>query len=233
MTQTCQTFGLADPSLTKSQTLRYLILLQPSGYSSTLVQSTPSVTETKSPKIDTPSQHSERNALISTCKRRMSLLRNKGSKRSGTILHAVPETTACTTALHDDKRDTTAAAYQNVSSRSQIASASNASPTLTHNDPSGWTRNKSGSPISLGQPFQFEELKSVLSTISLPRKPGEVTTQRRHQSQRYRSSSLAEFASVHSQPCRSSKVPASTSQQLPSKATMYTMCHLHLRVARL
>jgi hypothetical protein len=167
MTQTCQTFGLADPSLTRSQNLRYLILLQPSDRSCSLVQSTPPVTETQSHKIGIPHQRSERNALISTYKRRMSLLRNKGSKRSGTILHAVPETTACATALHDDKRDTTAAAYQDVSSRSQIASASNASPTLTHNDLSGRTRSKNGSPISLGQPFQFEELKSVLSNTSL------------------------------------------------------------------
>jgi hypothetical protein len=205
MTQTCQTFGLADPSLTKSQTLRYLILLQPSGYSSTSVQSTPSVTETKSPKIDTPSQHSERNALISTCKRRMSLLRNKGSKRSGTILHAVPETTACTTALHDDKRDTTAAAYQNVSSRSQIASASNASPTLTHNDPSGWTRNKNGSPISLGQPFQFEELKSVLSNTS-PKgaigtyKHGKIQWRQREHNQPTKETRRSHYAAQTSKP---------------------------------
>jgi hypothetical protein len=167
MTQTCQTFGLADPSFTKSKTLRYLILLQPSDRSCSLVQPTSPVTETKSPKIGTPSQGSERNALISTCKRRMSLLRNKGSKRSGTILHAVPETTACTTALHDDKRDTTAAAYQDVSSGSQTATASNTSPALTHNDASVGTRSKIESLTSLGQPFQVKDLKSVLSNTSL------------------------------------------------------------------
>lgn len=167
MIQPCQSLGFDDPSSTKPLTVQRLILSHSSDLSCSLVYSTPLVTGIKSPKIGTPPQSSKRNALVTTSKR-MSLLRNKGSKKSGTILHAVPENTACTTALHDDERDTTAVAHQDVSNRSQIRSASNMSPTLTNTDSSiCWTRSKDGSPISLVQPIQIKELKSVLSNASL------------------------------------------------------------------
>jgi hypothetical protein len=167
MTKTHQTFGFEDASVTKPSPHRSTVILHSPRLRCNLVHSKVEEKDTRSPRIATQSQSPKGNVLISTCRRSMSLLRIKDSKKSGTILHAVPGTTSYATTLLYDQRDTTAQGYQNASCKAQVASA-NTSPTLT-SDNASTTRSQSrnGSPASLNQPFHPRELKTFLSNTSL------------------------------------------------------------------
>jgi hypothetical protein len=169
MTQTCQTSGSDDPSIPKPFSLPHLIPLMSTDRSCSLVHHKPQETATLSPKIDTQSHSSKRNALISTSKRRMSLLKNKGTKKSATILHAVPEATEASysPALLSDQRDTTAHNRNHVSSRSKVQPANHASPSVPYRDSSSPRTQSNPSPVLSSKCSQIEELKSALSNSSL------------------------------------------------------------------
>ncbi|KAH8730434.1 hypothetical protein GQ44DRAFT_768207 [Phaeosphaeriaceae sp. PMI808] len=128
-TKVSQSSGSHEPVITQS--LLLLILLQPSSPPCNLNLTPPRGSNVTQNTNDILSQNSKRNALITTSKRRMALLKNKGAKKSVTILHAVPETTASVTAPLPDQRDTTA---KQVSSKTQIAlnNQSPLSPTYYH-----------------------------------------------------------------------------------------------------
>lgn len=71
-------------------------------------------------------------------KRRMSFQRLRSSKKSGTVLRAVPETTDCESALLADERDTSTSTHQAKSCKS--ASSSPALSSISENASSqGWT----------------------------------------------------------------------------------------------
>ncbi|KAH4018872.1 hypothetical protein HBI09_190690 [Parastagonospora nodorum] len=167
MSETCQMFESENAAPTKSPPLQHLILLQSSDRPYSLASLKVQATETKSSRIRTSWQSPKENVLISTCKRRMSSLKKRGYRRSGTILHAVPGTTACATALICDEQDMTALQHQDVGSRSKATSA-NTSPTLTSSNTSATgTSRGNGSPATSNQPFQPKELKAYLSNKSL------------------------------------------------------------------
>lgn len=72
--------------------------------------------------------------------RRMSFQRLRSSKKSGTVLRAVPETTACGSALLADERDMPTSTYQAKTCRS--ASSSPALLSISENESSqGWTKD--------------------------------------------------------------------------------------------
>jgi hypothetical protein len=132
--------------------------------SCSLVQHTHQETETIASKIDAQSHNSKSNALIKT-KSKMSLLKNKGTKKSATILHAVPEASeAPNTAPPSGQRDTAAHTCEHVSSRSKVQSANYAS---SYNDTSPSTMQNTPSPVLSSTRTPIAELKSVLSNASL------------------------------------------------------------------
>ncbi|KAF2036099.1 hypothetical protein EK21DRAFT_53063 [Setomelanomma holmii] len=156
-----------EPSTTKLLALQPLVLVQSTAdRSCSLNLLPPQVTKTSKFKTGQDSPTSLRNASIGREKRRMSLLRNKGTKKSATILHAVPEPTACEPGLLTDQRDTTTQACQDVS-KSQPSSGTQPSTSPTCKDISkSRLRNSSStqSPIKSGP---VDDLKSVLSNTSL------------------------------------------------------------------
>lgn len=75
----------------------------------------------------------------------MSFQRLRGSKKAGTVLHAVPETTECDPALLADKRDTATSTHQAKSCKS--ASSSPALSSISENEASqGWLQHNTTSP---------------------------------------------------------------------------------------
>lgn len=166
MSETCQTFGSDNAVLTKSPPHQHLILPQSSDCPNSMASCKAQETETKSYRIRTSWQSPKGNALISTCKRRMSLLKDKGYGRSVTILHAVPGTTACATALMCHEQDTAAPQHKDFSSRSRPTST-DTSPTSTSSNASATrTSSANGSPATPKLPFQPKEFRAYLSSKS-------------------------------------------------------------------
>jgi hypothetical protein len=164
--QVCPTAGSDQPSTAKLLPFQHLILLQTSCPFHDLPL--PPFEETEIVPARIEEQSSRRHALITTSKKRMSLLRNKGTKKSATILHAVPETTTCATALHSDKRDTTAQADQYVSNASQVVSCYYASASRLNSQtssPKTPTSNVNACSSSTLSPIG--ETKSTSSCTSL------------------------------------------------------------------
>ncbi|KAH7075915.1 hypothetical protein BKA63DRAFT_413527 [Paraphoma chrysanthemicola] len=166
-THASQVLGSHKPSTTKLLCLQHVVLLHSTTdrpCSSNLLP--PQVEQTSDSEIRKDLPSPERDASVGRRKRRMSLLRNNGSKKSATILHAVPETT-CDTGLLTDQRDTTTYACQDVRSKSQPLSGSQPSTSPTYKDISrSRTRGSSAtqSPIKSGA---VDDLKSVFSNSSL------------------------------------------------------------------
>jgi hypothetical protein len=78
-------------------------------------------------------------------KKRMSFQRLRGSKKAGTVLHAVPETKECDPALLADKRDMSTSTHQTKSCKS--ASSSPALSSISENEASqGWLQHNTTSP---------------------------------------------------------------------------------------
>lgn len=167
MSKTRQTFGSDNAAPTKSLPLQHLILLQSSDRPHSLASLEVQEKETKSPRKRTSWQSPKENVLISTYKRRMSSLKNKDSRRSGTILHAVPGTTACATTLICNEQDTTALQHQDIVNKSKAISP-NTSPTSTSGNASATgTSRGNGNPATSNQPFEPMELKAYLGNKSL------------------------------------------------------------------
>jgi hypothetical protein len=164
MCQTCQTSGSDDPSIPKPSSFPHPMLQMSTDSSCSLVQHTPQEPETSLPKIDIQLHSSKRNALISTSKRKMSLLKSKGTKKSATILRAVPQSPE---APFSDPRGPAAHSCEHVSSRSKVQPANHASPTWSCNDSSPSRTQGNISPGLSSKYSQIDELKSVLSHSSL------------------------------------------------------------------
>ncbi|KAF1852126.1 uncharacterized protein K460DRAFT_402116 [Cucurbitaria berberidis CBS 394.84] len=94
----------------------------------------------------------------------MSLLRNKHSRRSATILRAVPEAAPCDTALHPDQRDTTTQAYMGTNDSSPLRRVSRSSPSLPKTEES---RSRTHNNTTSTQYCPVSELRAVLSNASL------------------------------------------------------------------
>ena len=107
------------------------------------------------------SQPSTRNpGLKDHTKKRMPFQRLKSSRKSGTVLRAVPETTACKPALLADERDMSTSTYQAKSCKS--ASSSPALSSISENEvPQGCTQHNT-SPTT-----NDSNLKSTTSIASL------------------------------------------------------------------
>lgn len=166
MAQRCQNTGPGDPAITKLYSSQHLILLPSADRSCSSPYSKLQDTDASPSKIDTPQHSPDRNALTTTRKRRMSFLRSKDAKKSATILHAVPET-QCLPAVQADEQDSTAHAYQDVSSRSHGLSANHASPSLSCNTASSRVQSCSTSPVLSSRSSQVDDLRSVFSNSSL------------------------------------------------------------------
>ena len=82
--------------------------------------------------IDSSPQSTGSPASEDHTKRRMSFQRLRNSKRPGTVLRAVPETTACEPALHADERDMSTSTHQAKSCKS--ASSSPALSLISENE---------------------------------------------------------------------------------------------------
>jgi hypothetical protein len=155
----CPTAGSDQPSIAKLIPFQHLILLQTSGSSHSLLHSPPQETENAGPS-------SRRDALISTSKSRMSLLRNKGTKKSATILHAVPEATARATDLPDLQK-TTAQADQHVSNKQQLISGHHASSSRSYyQNPSPRTLNSELSTVTSSKSDQAKEARPASNNTS-------------------------------------------------------------------
>ncbi|XPS72331.1 hypothetical protein M3J09_004496 [Ascochyta lentis] len=91
----------------------------------------------------------------------MSFQRLRSSKKSGTVLRAVPETTACEPALLADRRDTPTSTHQAKSCKS--ASSSPALSSITEHEASqGWIQQNTTSPTK-----HSDSLKTTSSVASL------------------------------------------------------------------
>jgi hypothetical protein len=89
----------------------------------------------------------------------MSLLRNRGSKKSATPLHAVPETTEYPTTLPSDEAT--------ASSRSRVLSADLVSSPLSYNETSpSRAHSRSSSALFPTHPQKVEDVKSIFSNTS-------------------------------------------------------------------
>jgi hypothetical protein len=152
----CQTSGSQDPTVPKPLSFPRLMLLMSSERSCSLVHPTSQETETISSKIGIQSHSSKSNALINT-KRKMSLLKNIGTKKSATILHAVPE-------APEVPYSTAPPACEYVGSRSKVQPVKYAS---SHDNTSPSRMQSSSSPALSSKCLPIEELKSVLSNPSL------------------------------------------------------------------
>ncbi|KAJ4994337.1 hypothetical protein SVAN01_00166 [Stagonosporopsis vannaccii] len=99
-------------------------------------------------------------------KRRMSFQRLRSSKKSGTVLRAVPETTVCGSALLADERDMPTSTHQAKTCRS--ASSSPALSSISENESSqGWTKNStttSSNDTTLKTASSIASLKGAIGT---------------------------------------------------------------------
>lgn len=118
----------------------------------------------------------------------MSLLRNKDPRKSVTILHAVPESTACDTALHPDQRDMTAQADMSSNEGKQVR-GSRSSPSLPGLEEFRNRAHNSNTPALTSTEFcPVSELKAALSSTSLKGAIGTYKNGRIHWRQKDRDS---------------------------------------------
>lgn len=106
-------------------------------------------------------------ALKDHTRKTMSFQRLRSSKKSGTVLRAVPETTACESALLADKRDMSTSSHQTKSCKS--ASSSPALSSISENETTtGWVQHSTTSPAkhdsSLKTASSIASLKGAIGT---------------------------------------------------------------------
>lgn len=155
-------------TLTKAPPFRHFIQSQSISHSLCLAASPSQETGTAPSGIETSSPTVECVAWPGATKSSMSPLWKRSSKKPATILRAVPETTACDTALHSDQRDMTTQAYAGSSNRIQLGPSSHSTPSLTESEASaGKTLSGQSSTSTTTQYCPVFELRAVLSNTSL------------------------------------------------------------------
>ncbi|KAF1916944.1 hypothetical protein BDU57DRAFT_548542 [Ampelomyces quisqualis] len=160
MLQTCHTSGFDAPTITKLISLQHHILMMSTDRPCGIAHPNPLETDSTQPPA------SKANALVSTGKRRMSLLRNKGSKQSATILHAVPENTTCPSDHLYDEQDMIITTSHCVSNRSQSQSVKHA-PSPWNETSLSRVQSHNSNSLSPNKPYHAENGKSTLRNTSL------------------------------------------------------------------
>ncbi|KAF2829985.1 hypothetical protein CC86DRAFT_464456 [Ophiobolus disseminans] len=171
ITPVSQIPGPDHPATTKLLPFQHFLLLQSANRTCSLDHSPYQKPESHRTRIERPSPKSKGDALDSTSKRRMYSLRDKSNKKSGTILRAVPGTTACATALLSEQRDTTAHVHQDVSTRAQIIPGSQSSSSPSCYEASKSRQHSRGasssspvkcSPVEESKPASNTSLKGAI-----------------------------------------------------------------------
>ncbi|CAO2651081.1 Nn.00g093780.m01.CDS01 [Neocucurbitaria sp. VM-36] len=124
----------------------------------------------------------------------MSLFRNRDSRKSATILRAVPENTACDTALHPDQRDMTTQAYMGTNEGRLLRLGTRSSPSLPGIEEVRTTTHNSNTPaLTSTQYCPVSELKAVFGNTSLKGAIGTYKNGRIHWRQKDRESSESDI----------------------------------------